>query len=98
MSVTANAQRDVRQNTKATASTVINTVPVQRYAISTRRNSITKNSATRTVARNEERINIEDDLKIKREHAYLIPNGNRLPFRDDGKVFYMENKEDKVKV
>lgn len=24
---------------------------------------------------------IEDNLRIKREHAYLIPNGNRLPFR-----------------
>ena len=39
---------------------------------------------------------IEDDLKIKREHAYLIPNGNRLPFRAKGKVFYMENKELKI--
>ncbi len=38
---------------------------------------------------------IEDDLKIRREHAFLIPNGNRLPFRPKGKVFYMENKEPK---
>lgn len=38
---------------------------------------------------------IENNLKIKREHAYLIPNGNRLPFRPKGKVFYMENKERK---
>lgn len=36
---------------------------------------------------------IEDDLKIRRKHAFLIPNGNRLPFRPKGKVFYMENKE-----
>ena len=36
---------------------------------------------------------IEDDLKIRREHAYLIPNGNRLPFRGKGEVFYIENKE-----
>ena len=36
---------------------------------------------------------IEDDLKVRREHAYLIPNGNRLPFRAKGKVFYMENRE-----
>ena len=36
---------------------------------------------------------IEDNLKIRREHAYLIPNGNRLPFRGKGEVFYMENKE-----
>lgn len=35
---------------------------------------------------------IEDNLKIKREHAYLIPNGNRLPFKAKGKVFYMERK------
>ena len=38
---------------------------------------------------------IENNLKIKREHAYLIPNGSRLPFRPKGKVFYMENKERK---
>ena len=36
---------------------------------------------------------IEENLKLKREHAYLIPNGNRLPFRAKGKVFYMENKD-----
>ena len=38
---------------------------------------------------------IEKNLKVKREHAYLIPNGNKLPFRPKGKVFYMENKEPK---
>lgn len=38
---------------------------------------------------------IEENLKIKREHAYLIPNGNKLPFKAKGKVFYMENKEPK---
>ena len=31
---------------------------------------------------------IEPDLKIHREHAFLIPEGNRLPFRAKGKVFY----------
>lgn len=36
---------------------------------------------------------IEENLKIKREHAFLIPNGNKLPFRAKGKVFYMENKK-----
>ena len=36
---------------------------------------------------------IEDNLKIKREHAFLIPNGNKLPFRANGKVFYMGNRE-----
>lgn len=35
---------------------------------------------------------IENNLKIKREHAYLIPNGNRLPFRTKGKVFWMERR------
>jgi predicted metal-dependent peptidase len=34
---------------------------------------------------------IEPDLKIKREHAFLIPHGNRLPFTPRGKVFYMKN-------
>ena len=33
---------------------------------------------------------IEPDLKIKREHAFLIPKGNRLPFTPKGKVFYMK--------
>lgn len=33
---------------------------------------------------------IENDLKIKREHAFLLPAGNRLPFRAKGKVFYMK--------
>lgn len=31
---------------------------------------------------------IEHDFKIKREHAFLIPKGKRLPFRPSGKVFY----------
>lgn len=33
---------------------------------------------------------IEDDLMIRRDHAFLIPKGNRLPFRARGKVFYFE--------
>lgn len=33
---------------------------------------------------------IEDDLHIKHEHAFLIPAGNRLPFRAWGKVFYFK--------
>ncbi len=31
---------------------------------------------------------IESDFRIKREHAFLIPKGKRLPFRPIGKVFY----------
>lgn len=31
---------------------------------------------------------IEPDLKIKRDHAFLIPKGSRLPFTPKGKVFY----------
>lgn len=31
---------------------------------------------------------IENDLKVKREHAFLIPTGRTLPFRAKGKVFY----------
>lgn len=30
---------------------------------------------------------IEYDLKVHREHAFLIPEGKRLPFRPKGKVF-----------
>lgn len=33
---------------------------------------------------------IEPNLKVKREHAFLIPKGNRLPFVPKGKVFYMK--------
>jgi len=33
---------------------------------------------------------IEPDLKIKREHAFLIPKGNKLPFTPYGKVFYIK--------
>ena len=33
---------------------------------------------------------IEDDLTVKREHAFLIPEGSRLPFRARGKVFYFK--------
>jgi predicted metal-dependent peptidase len=31
---------------------------------------------------------IESDLKVHHEHALLIPQGKRLPFRAKGKVFY----------
>ena len=30
---------------------------------------------------------VEHDLCIRHEHAFLIPEGNRLPFRPRGKVF-----------
>lgn len=33
---------------------------------------------------------IENDLKIHRNHAFLIPKGRRLPFRAGGEVFYFE--------
>ena len=31
---------------------------------------------------------IERDLKVKRNHAFLLPKGKTLPFRPQGKVFY----------
>lgn len=34
---------------------------------------------------------IEENLKVKKEHAHLIPSDNRLPFRAKGKVFYIDN-------
>ena len=37
---------------------------------------------------------IENNLKIHREHAFLIPKGNKLPFNPKGKVFYMKNFEE----
>ena len=30
---------------------------------------------------------IERDFRIKREHAFLIPVGAKLPFRSEGKIF-----------
>ena len=33
---------------------------------------------------------IERDLKVKRNHAFLLPKGKTLPFRPQGKVFYYE--------
>lgn len=38
---------------------------------------------------------IENNLKIKREHAFLVPYGNKLPFKAQGPVFYMKNREPK---
>ena len=32
---------------------------------------------------------IEDHLDVKREHAYVLPAGGRLPFRPRGEVFYL---------
>lgn len=32
----------------------------------------------------------EEDLKIKHDHAYLIPKGHRLPFSTRKPIFYME--------
>lgn len=34
---------------------------------------------------------IEDKLAVKREHAYLLPKGSRLPFKGRGKIFYLNN-------
>ncbi len=33
---------------------------------------------------------IENNLKVHHEHAFLIPDGARLPFRPKGKVFYFK--------
>lgn len=33
---------------------------------------------------------IEDKMYIRHKHAFLIPKGNRLPFRAKGEVFYFE--------
>ena len=33
---------------------------------------------------------IEDHLWIHREHAFLMPQGSRLPFRTKGQIFYFE--------
>lgn len=33
---------------------------------------------------------IEDELRVRHEHAYLLPKGNKLPFQPKGKVFYFQ--------
>ena len=33
---------------------------------------------------------LEENLKVRHEHAYLIPKGRRLPFKAKGEVFYFE--------
>lgn len=33
---------------------------------------------------------IESSLKVRREHAFLMPNGKRLPFQSKVRVFRME--------
>ena len=33
---------------------------------------------------------IEENLTVKRKHAYLLPKGNRLPYKAKGKVFYFD--------
>ena len=38
---------------------------------------------------------IESDLQVKREHAFLVPRGRRLPFRPRGKVFYFQESINK---
>ena len=35
---------------------------------------------------------IEDRMQIQHDHAFLIPEGKRLPFVPKGKVFYFEEK------
>lgn len=34
---------------------------------------------------------IESNLRVRREHAYLLPRGRRLPFRPRGEVFYFKD-------
>ena len=33
---------------------------------------------------------IEENLTVKREHAYLLPKGHKLPFKAKGEVFYFK--------
>lgn len=33
---------------------------------------------------------IEENLRVKREHAFLIPKGNKLPFNPKGKIFFFQ--------
>ena len=33
---------------------------------------------------------IEDQLYVKRRHAYLLPKGNKLPYQAKGRIFYFD--------
>lgn len=35
---------------------------------------------------------IEDHMSIKRDHAFLLPRGKRLPFKAKGDIFYFQEK------
>lgn len=37
---------------------------------------------------------IEPDLRIRHEHAFLIPFGRHLPFKAQGEIFYFKERED----
>ena len=39
---------------------------------------------------------IEPDLSVHRDHAFLIPCGNRLPFRTRAEVFYFKEKREEI--
>ncbi|MBR7039041.1 MAG: hypothetical protein IKI21_07310, partial [Oscillospiraceae bacterium] len=39
---------------------------------------------------------IEPDLAVHRDHAFLIPCGNRLPFRTRAEVFYFKEKREEI--
>lgn len=33
---------------------------------------------------------IEDQLYVKRRHAYLLPKGNKLPYQAKGRIIYFD--------
>lgn len=35
---------------------------------------------------------IKEKITVKREHAYLLPKGCKLPFPSKGKIFYMSER------
>ena len=68
----ANAPKDARQNTRAIASIVINTVPVPEFVTSIKRNSITKSNAVNILSDTERTYYLNLPITVTQEDLLEI--------------------------
>ena len=68
----ANAPKDARQNTRAIASIVINTVPVPEFVTSIKRNSITKSNAVNILSDTERTYYMNLSITVTQEDLLEI--------------------------
>lgn len=68
----ANAPKDARQNTRAIASIVINTVPVPKFVTSIKRNSITKSNAVNILSDTERTYYMNLPITVTQEDLLEI--------------------------